>query len=204
MAVLKTDYVDDVLNTSVNTQRKYIQTNNADGTISLTDATSYTQEGSTFGAADINATNQEVNALTENLTIDGDYKFKVGKDGDGNVCYYGADGSLIPFKSDSDYAYITSLEKNVGQQYDTKYFNTTYTFDSDYDEVIVNAAIRGTGSSSKIESVNSDGGIKCFEKIENHLSFIQFKDIKSGDTVTINFSGTQGVCICIAQIFGKQ
>lgn len=40
-----------------------------------------------------------LNSLNENLTIDGDYKFKVGKDGDGNVCYYGADGSLIPFKS---------------------------------------------------------------------------------------------------------
>lgn len=78
MAVLKTNYVDDVLNTSVNTQRKYIQTNNADGTISLSDATSYTQEGSTFGAADINATNQEVNALNENL---GGFMFRVNEDG---------------------------------------------------------------------------------------------------------------------------
>ena len=43
--------------------------------------------------------NNDLSTLNENLTIDGDYKFKVGKDGDGNVCYYGADGSLIPFKS---------------------------------------------------------------------------------------------------------
>ena len=41
----------------------------------------------------------KVEELNNNLTIDGDYKFKVGRDGDGNVCYYGADGSLIPFKS---------------------------------------------------------------------------------------------------------
>lgn len=78
MAVLKTNYKDDVLDTSVNDKRKYRMVQNADGTISLTDATSYTQEGSTFGAADINATNQEVNTLNENL---GGFMFRVNEDG---------------------------------------------------------------------------------------------------------------------------
>lgn len=57
MAALKTDYKDAVYTGN----RKYTQTNNADGTISLVDATAYSTEGDTFGAADINATNTAVN-----------------------------------------------------------------------------------------------------------------------------------------------
>lgn len=61
MAQLKTDYKDQLLDTSVNTQRKYLQVDNGDGTISLVDETAYTQEGDSFGAGDINATNAVVN-----------------------------------------------------------------------------------------------------------------------------------------------
>lgn len=53
------------------------------------------------GIGDTTELEAKVEELNNNLTIDGDYKFKVGKDGDGNVCYYGADGSLIPFKKES-------------------------------------------------------------------------------------------------------
>ena len=64
MAALKTDYKDAVYTGD----RKYTQTNNADGTISLVDATAYTTEGDVFGAADINATNQAVNTNAANVT----------------------------------------------------------------------------------------------------------------------------------------
>lgn len=43
--------------------RKYNLKNNSDGTVSLTDATQYTQEGDAFAARDVNATNQAVNKL---------------------------------------------------------------------------------------------------------------------------------------------
>ena len=61
---LKTNYKDAVYTGS----RKYTPTNNADGTISLVDATAYSTEGDVFGAADINATNQAVNANAANVT----------------------------------------------------------------------------------------------------------------------------------------
>ena len=64
MAALKTDYKDAVYTGD----RKYTQTNNADGTISLVDATAYSTEGDTFGATDINATNQAVNANSTNIS----------------------------------------------------------------------------------------------------------------------------------------
>lgn len=57
---LKTDYKDDVLDTSANTQRKYQMIQNDDGTVSFVDVTEYSQVGDSFGAAD-------VNAITENL-----------------------------------------------------------------------------------------------------------------------------------------
>lgn len=60
---LKEDYLDDILDTSVNEKRKYRIINNADGTISLEDVTEYSQNGDNFGAFDINITNKTVNEL---------------------------------------------------------------------------------------------------------------------------------------------
>ena len=60
---LKQNYKDDILDVSVNTKRKYRMTENQDGTVSLDDETVYTQEGDSFGATDMNATNGKVNAL---------------------------------------------------------------------------------------------------------------------------------------------
>lgn len=68
MADLKTNYVDDVLDASVNTKRKYNMIQNADGTVSFDDVTTYTQNGDSFGAKDVNDTNTAVNELNNNLT----------------------------------------------------------------------------------------------------------------------------------------
>ena len=68
---LRTNYSDDVLDTGVNTKRKYSITQNEDNTISLTDETAYTSEGDYFGASDINATNEVVNTLYDYFVLDG-------------------------------------------------------------------------------------------------------------------------------------
>lgn len=67
MADLKTNYKDDIPAESENEKRRYNVIHNADGTITLEDATEYTQKGDDFGAADINATNAKVNVLNESL-----------------------------------------------------------------------------------------------------------------------------------------
>ena len=56
---LRTDYKDDIL--SSGNLRKYKMINNGDGTVSFQDVTVYQQTGDTFGAGDINNTNQAVN-----------------------------------------------------------------------------------------------------------------------------------------------
>lgn len=72
MADLKTNYVDDELDTSKNTKRKYNLINNPDGTVSLEDVTEYLTVGTTFGAADSNAITMEINKISASL---GDLKF---------------------------------------------------------------------------------------------------------------------------------
>ena len=66
---LRTDYKDDILDSSVNTKRKYNIIENEDGTKSLEDVSVYTQNGDSFGAADINKTNQAVLDLNSSLTV---------------------------------------------------------------------------------------------------------------------------------------
>ena len=65
---LSTDYKDEILS-EVNTQRKYKQTVNEDGTISLQDMTAYEQEGSTYSAKDINEERKAINDIYANKVV---------------------------------------------------------------------------------------------------------------------------------------
>ena len=65
---LKTDYSNDVLNENVNTNVKYIMTDNGDGTISLQDATSYTALGDSFDSSVLNGINTVINAIGTQVT----------------------------------------------------------------------------------------------------------------------------------------
>lgn len=60
---LKTSYQDDVFTGN----RKYTMVTNQDATISLVDATEYTQEGDNFSANDINSQNRQINTNTDKL-----------------------------------------------------------------------------------------------------------------------------------------
>lgn len=60
-ATLPTNYQDDILNVSTEGKRKYRMIYNDDGTVSFVDVTPYDQEGSDFGAGDINVINQAIN-----------------------------------------------------------------------------------------------------------------------------------------------
>lgn len=59
------NFKDDIMNSAMGGKRRYRMINNSDGTISLEDVTTYDQVGSNFGAAQINATNQAVNAAAD-------------------------------------------------------------------------------------------------------------------------------------------
>lgn len=67
---LKTDYKDDVLDTSVNTKRKYRMIQNDDGTVSFEDVTEYIQEGDSYGASEINMYNSIANASLQVVSFE--------------------------------------------------------------------------------------------------------------------------------------
>ena len=57
--MLKTDYKDDLFEG----ERKYKMTTDTEGKVTLKDATTYTQKGTSFGELDMNNTNKAVNRL---------------------------------------------------------------------------------------------------------------------------------------------
>lgn len=65
MENLSTDYKDDILDTEINTKRRYRMTTNADGTVSFTDETSYAQTGTQFGAKEIIEERTVINELLQ-------------------------------------------------------------------------------------------------------------------------------------------
>lgn len=69
MADLPTNLKDDILNSSVNTRRKYRMIENGDGTYSFEDVTEYNQVGDEYGAGLINETNRQVNARVEKAVV---------------------------------------------------------------------------------------------------------------------------------------
>lgn len=77
---LKTNYKEDIFSGN----RKYNMINNGDGTVSFEDVTEYSQVGDTFGAADINATNDTIENTqlifsgTASSSSDREQKLKVG------------------------------------------------------------------------------------------------------------------------------
>lgn len=66
---LPVNFKDDILAAS-NPKRKYQQTFNSDGSVSLEDVTVYTQQGSDFGASQVNQTNGAINNIYNERVLD--------------------------------------------------------------------------------------------------------------------------------------
>lgn len=81
MAITKlpVNFQDDIIDTSINENRKYYITDNPDGTKSLEDATVYAQVGSYFGAEQIRQTNNTVNEVIDKIENVLDGTTAVGK-----------------------------------------------------------------------------------------------------------------------------
>ncbi len=68
-ATLPTNFVDDIMTDAMGNKRRYNLIQNSDGTVSLEDVTDYTQVGSAFGAAEVNATNKAVNESVDKAVV---------------------------------------------------------------------------------------------------------------------------------------
>ena len=72
--VLPTNFMDDILNESMNGKRRWTITQNNDGTYTLEDATTYDQLGNTFGQAQVNEMNKAINESVDQARVIDDYK----------------------------------------------------------------------------------------------------------------------------------
>ena len=63
--ILPVNYQDDIVSENMNGRRRYNMIQNPDGTVSLVDATEYDLVGTNFGAGQINAITQAVNASAD-------------------------------------------------------------------------------------------------------------------------------------------
>lgn len=88
--VLPVNFQDDVLNASMNGKRRYMLLQQDDGSYILNDVTNYDTEGSTFGAAQINATNQAVNQ-----SVDKDDVLNTSEEVEANVDEKKVTGALV-------------------------------------------------------------------------------------------------------------
>ena len=156
MADLKTNYVDDVLDTSVNGKRKYNMIQNADGTVSFDDVTTYTQNGDLFGAKDVNDTNTAVNELNENLTaFDVDTQtystetFKFAKSGE-DLGMLDEEGNFMAFGGSGKIYYIgeVTADSNFDATFDLKNIS-----DVDYTKLTIRNFIVSASSCDGIDLV---------------------------------------------------
>ena len=69
---LRTDFKDSVLKDTTG-NKKYKMTNNSDNTVSFTDVTEYSQEGSSYGAKEVNEEREAINSVIvpETRTVKG-------------------------------------------------------------------------------------------------------------------------------------
>lgn len=108
-ANLPVNFKDDILKENMNGKRRFNMIQNTDGTVSFDDVTDYTQVGSTFGAAQINATNKAVNNAADASKIIDSLETIKANTQSGYIA-----GALAVKALSSNLGKITKLSKSVG------------------------------------------------------------------------------------------
>lgn len=108
--VLPVNFQDDVLNASMNGKRRYMLLQQDDGSYILNDVTNYDTEGSTFGAAQINATNQAVNQ-----SVDKDDVLNTSEEVEANSDEKKVTGALVTKQLISDLGGLTFGQTAEGE-----------------------------------------------------------------------------------------
>lgn len=162
---LRTDYKDDVFTGN----RKYRMIDNGDGTVSFEDATTYEQEGDTYGAAQINAQNTILNGLDGSV-------YKAEDDAETEI----ADGDYFPFYDTSAETSRKSLWSNIVDKLKVVLAikehssNTAATYgagtSSKYGHVKVSDNyINGTGTADNSVAISEYAATTAFQSVSRRL-----------------------------------
>jgi hypothetical protein len=178
MAQLRTDYKDEILDVSVNTQRKYRQVDNGDGTISFVDATVYSQQGDPFGAGDINA-------ITGNLTADNGESFNFG---------YNSEKKEYGFWAKVEGADTFFPFSNAKKLYEALQYSGLVTEDMTFDEMLAVLAEYFPEIYKLYMSSANEGGFTAYAGVLANISWltIQNPSVSFGDTMTVGITNAYG------------
>lgn len=191
---LRTNYKDDILDLTQNTQRKYRMITNTDGTVSFEDVTAYSQVGDSFGAAELNEIANVVNEGGSNMYYDPATDIKYLKNQDGEWVEVGKGGllSLFIYPNTEAEALFGGITKDGWTSYTTAYpiTNATITYQTDYyqQQGTDTTSAGGVSISAPYEKIDLTTYNNIKVKLKNHttasayLTVSETKNTKYADT----------------------
>ena len=209
--VLPTNFMDDILNESMNGKRRWIITQNDDGTYTLEDATTYDQLGNTFGQAQVNEMNKAINESVDQARVIDDYKTLAAVNQNGFVPGAKPVAQLISdlggcsFEQENGNFYVVgadAVRKKLGSNGIAYLGEMPYTCAKDYGECTLltfchqksatqNVTIKNLNGSYNIRQIIPAhiGGVLCF------LAIVDVTNLNSGATIDTDSSDTKRVFI---------
>lgn len=194
---LRTDYKDDILDLTQNTQRKYRMITNDDGTVSFVDMTVYSQVGDSFGAAQLNEIANVVNEGSSNMYYDPTTDIKYLKNQEEKWVEVGKGGllSLFIYPNTEAEALFGGITKDGWTSYTTSYpiTNATITYQTDYyqQKGTDTTSAKGVSISAPSKRIDLTNYNKIKVKLKNHttasayLTVSETKNTKYSDVAEI-------------------
>lgn len=221
--VLPTNFMDDILNESMNGKRRWTITQNDDGTYTLEDATTYDQLGNTFGQAQVNAMNKAINESVDQARVIDDYKTLAAVNQDGfvpgakpvaqlisDLSAMNDNGAITGMDAREDGVYITyvpadgadPVSKKLGSNGITYLGDMPYTCTQDYGDCTLLTFCHQKTATQNVTIKNLNGSYNIKQIVPAHiggtLCFLAIVDVTSlnkGATIDTESSDTKRVFI---------
>ena len=221
--VLPTNFMDDILNESMNGKRRWTITQNDDGTYTLEDATTYDQLGNTFGQAQVNAMNKAINESVDQARVIDDYKTLAAVNQEGfvsgakpvaqlisDLSAMNDNGAITGMDAREDGVYITyvpaegadPVSKNLGSNGITYLGDMPYTCTQDYGDCTLLTFCHQKTATQNVTIKNLNGSYNIKQIVPAHiggtLCFLAIVDVTSlnkGATIDTESTDTKRVFI---------
>jgi len=221
--VLPTNFMDDILNESMNGKRRWIITQNDDGTYTFEDATTYDQLGNTFGQAQVNEMNKAINESVDQARVIDDYKTLAAVNQNGfvpgakpvaqlisDLSAMNDNGAITGMDAREDGVYITyvpadgadPVSKKLGSNGITYLGDMPYTCTQDYGDCTLLTFCHQKTATQNVTIKNLNGSYNIKQIVPAHiggtLCFLAIVDVTSlnkGATIDTESSDTKRVFI---------
>lgn len=221
--VLPTNFMDDILNESMNGKRRWTITQNDDGTYTLEDATTYDQLGNTFGQAQVNEMNKAINESVDQARVIDDYKTLAAVNQEGfvsgakpvaqlisDLSAMNDNGAITGMDAREDGVYITyvpadgadPVSKKLGSNGITYLGDMPYTCTQDYGDCTLLTFCHQKTATQNVTIKNLNGSYNIKQIVPAHiggvlcfLAIVDVTNLNKGATIDTESSDTKRVFI---------